>query len=182
MSRKRTVVVGSGAGGIALSLLLARAGRSVTLLEIQPEIGGYLRRFTRCGVRFDTGYHFSGGCTNVMDQIMQVLGLDEARAADPIGNRIVLQKTGDDILIPPRSTFRGTEEVMCSHFKNDSAALHEIFDAVNSVWRDTPMRDLSDLTPPQMDISSYDIRTVRDFCASAGLGEAGAVRCPARRP
>lgn len=174
MSEKRTVVVGSGAGGIALSLLLARAGRSVTLLEIQPEIGGYLRRFTRRGVRFDTGYHFSGGYTNVMAQIMQVLGLDEARAAEPIGNRIVLRKTGDDILIPPRSTFRGTEEVMRSHFKNDAAALHSIFDAINDVWRDTPMRDLSNLAPPRMDISCCDIQTVRDFCAAAGIGEAAA--------
>ena len=174
MSRKRTVVVGSGAGGIALSLLLARAGRNVTLLEIQPEIGGYLRRFTRGGVRFDTGYHFSGGYTNVMAQIMQVLGLDEARSADPIGNRIVLRESGDDVLIPPHSTFRGTEEIMCSHFKNDAGALHSLFDAIEKIWQDTPMRDLSNLTPPQMDISCYDIQTVRNFCGSTGIGEAAA--------
>ena len=47
MKKKQTIVVGSGAGGLTLALLLARAGRRVTLLEIQPEIGGYLRRFSR---------------------------------------------------------------------------------------------------------------------------------------
>ncbi|MBQ5894869.1 MAG: NAD(P)-binding protein, partial [Rikenellaceae bacterium] len=40
---------GSGAGGLTRALLLARSGRPVTLIESQPEIGGYLRRFYRNG-------------------------------------------------------------------------------------------------------------------------------------
>ena len=174
MDGKNTIVVGSGAGGLALALLLARIGRRVMLLEIQPEIGGYLRRFTRGGLRFDTGYHFSGGFTNVMAQMLHLLGLDEASRAEPISNRIVLRESGDDVTIPARSGFWGTEEVLRTYFKEDSSALHSLFDAVGEVWRDTPMRDLSDLSLPRMEISRFDMQTVDDFCGSVGLGKAAA--------
>ncbi|MBQ6352698.1 MAG: NAD(P)-binding protein, partial [Lentisphaeria bacterium] len=150
MDKKTTVVVGSGAGGLTLALLLARAGRRVTLLECQPEIGGYLRRFTRDGIRFDTGYHFSGGFANIMAQMLHVLGLDEANRAEPIPNRIVLKSSGDDLSIPASCGFRGAEAVLCDHFPADAAALRRFFDAVGDIWQNKPMRDLSNLDPPQL--------------------------------
>ena len=172
MGKTRSVVVGSGAGGITLALLLARAGRRVTVVECQPEVGGYLRRFTREGMRFDTGFHFSGGYTNVMLQILHVLGLDDASAFELIPNRIVLRNTGDDLTIPAGSGFRGTEAVMCGSFAKDAPALHALFDAVAAVWRETPMRDLSDLTPLRMEISGGDVQSVGDFYRSVGMGAA----------
>jgi phytoene dehydrogenase-like protein len=172
MGRKETLVVGSGAGGLTLALLLARAGRSVTLLESQPEIGGYLRRFTRDGVRFDTGYHFSGGYTNIMPQMLHVLGMDDAVRAEAISNRIILKRSGDELTVAAGSGYRGTEAAFSDHFAGDSAKLHQLFDAVREIWRDTPMRDLTNLTPPALDISRYDMITVDDFCGSIGLGAA----------
>ena len=172
--RRQTAVVGSGAGGLTLALLLARAGRRVTLIESQPEIGGYLRRFTRNGVRFDTGYHFSGGYTNIMPQMMRVLGMDDAARADAISNRIILRQSGDDLTVPARCGYRGAEEAFCRHFPGDAAALHRLFEALREIWRDTPMRDLSDITPPKLEISRYDMITVRNFCDSIALGPATA--------
>ena len=172
MGKSRTIVVGSGAGGITLALLLARAGRQVTVVESQPSVGGYLRRFTREGMRFDTGFHFSGGYTNVMRQVLHVLGLDEAGRAGLISNRIVLRNTGDDLTIPAGSGFRGTEAVMCDSFKGDAPALHALFDAVDAVWKSTPMCDLRDLSPLRLDISAYDMQTVGDFYRSVGMGAA----------
>lgn len=174
MKDKTALVVGSGAGGLTLALLLARAGRRVTLLEAQPEIGGYLRRFTRDGLRFDTGYHFSGGYTNIMPQMMHVLGMDDAAHAEPIANRIVLTATSDDMTIPANCGHLGAEEVFCRSFPKDAPALRQLMQSIRDIWRDTPMRDLTDLTPLQPELSRYDIVTVRDFTDSLGLGAAAA--------
>ena len=174
MKKRTALVVGSGAGGITLALLLAKAGRQVTVIDSQATPGGYLRRFTRDGVRFDTGYHFSGGFTNVMAQMMRVLGIDDMIGAEPIFNRIVLKESGDDLTIPARCGHRGAEAAFCDSFPGDAAALHQLMQAIRDIWETTPMRDLTDLTPPQMDLSRYDIVTVRDFTNSIGLGAAAA--------
>ena len=172
MGTSRTIVVGAGAGGLTLALLLAKSGRQVTVLESQPEIGGYLRRFTRENMRFDTGFHFSGGYTNVMLQVLHVLGMDDAGRAEPIPNRIVLRNTGDDLTIPPGSTFKGAEAVMCDCFREDAPALHALFDAVGGIWHSSPLNDLRDLTPPQLEISRYDVQSVKEFYDSVGMGPA----------
>ena len=174
MGDKTALVVGSGAGGLTLALLLARAGRRVTLVETQPEIGGYLRRFTRDGVRFDTGYHFSGGFTNIMPQMMRVLGIDDLVHAEPIANRIVLGESGDDLTVAARCGHLGAEETFRRAFPSDDAALHQLMQTIRDVWRDTPMRDLTDLTPPQMELSRCDMTTVRDFTDSLGMSAAAA--------
>ena len=72
-----SVVVGGGIGGMSMALLLAAAGRRVTLLEACPKIGGFMQRFRRGGVPFDTGFHFTGGFENVLAQMLQVLGIDD---------------------------------------------------------------------------------------------------------
>lgn len=174
MAGRHTLVVGAGAGGMTLALLLARAGRSVTLIDIQPEVGGYLRRFSRNGVRFDTGYHFSGGFTNVMAQMMRVLGMDDMVTSDPIANRIVLARSGDDLTIPAGSGHRGTEEVLCARFPNDAPGLRKLMQAIREVWAETPMRDLANLAPPELNLSRYDLMTVGDFVGSLGISDAAA--------
>ena len=172
MGKTRTVVVGSGAGGLTLALLLAKAGRQVTVIESQPEIGGFLRRFTRDGMRLDTGFHFSGGYTNVMLQILHVLGLDDASRAELVPDRIVLRNTGDDLILPAGGGFKRAEEIMCEYFKKDAPALHALFDTVGAIWRSSPLYDFLDLTPPKLEISRYDIQSVGEFYKSVGMGSA----------
>ena len=172
MSERRTLVVGSGAGGLTLALLLARAGRPVTLIEQQPEIGGYLRRFTRDGLRFDTGYHFSGGFNGVMRQMTRVLGIDDRISAEPITNRIVLEESGDDLLLEAGCGLSGTEETLCRHFPDEAAGVRRLTAAIREIWEETPMHDLRDLAPLELKISRYDLTTVREFCDSLGLSRA----------
>lgn len=56
-----TVVIGSGISGLTAALLLARCGREVTIVEAKRRPGGALRRFTRAGIPFDVGFHYSSG-------------------------------------------------------------------------------------------------------------------------
>ena len=172
MKVRQTLVVGSGAGGLTLALLLAHAGRSVTLIEIQPSLGGYLRRFTRDGIRFDTGYHFSGGFGGVMRQMTTVLGIDDLVTAEPIDNRIVLRKSGHDILLPAGCGHREIEEIFASHFPAEAHGIREFEKAIREIWRTTPMCDLTELSPLEPELSPYDLVTARDFCAGLGLSAA----------
>ena len=76
----RTVVVGAGVTGLAASLLLARSGHEVTLVERHPRTAPLLRGFSRQGLHFDTGFHIGGGLQpgGTLWQWLRVLGVADA--------------------------------------------------------------------------------------------------------
>lgn len=55
-----TIIVGSGAGGLAAALSLARAGQQVLVLEQHYVPGGWCHSFVRDGYKFSPGVHFMG--------------------------------------------------------------------------------------------------------------------------
>ena len=70
-----SVVVGAGAGGLAMSLILAKTGRKVLLLEKSKTPGGALGSFYHKGFRLDAGFHFTGALQNggIFDAILRIL-------------------------------------------------------------------------------------------------------------
>jgi len=56
------IVVGAGLGGLTAAALLARAGRSVLVIERHDRPGGYAHAFRRRSYRFDSAVHVVGGC------------------------------------------------------------------------------------------------------------------------
>jgi protoporphyrinogen oxidase len=53
----RTAVLGAGPGGLTAGLMLARAGRPLTVLEADEQVGGLAKTVERDGYRFDLGGH-----------------------------------------------------------------------------------------------------------------------------
>lgn len=56
-----TIIIGSGAGGLATALCLARAGQKVAVVEQHYVPGGWCHSFYIDGHRFSPGVHYIGG-------------------------------------------------------------------------------------------------------------------------
>jgi len=87
---KKAVVIGSGMGGLTSAVLLAMNGCHVTVLEQHYRPGGFLHRFFRDGVPYDTGFHYCGSVEDgqIMNACLKHLGVwDELtfRELDPDG-------------------------------------------------------------------------------------------------
>lgn len=57
---QKCIVIGSGLGGLASGLIMARNGYDVTILEQNRQIGGCMQCFARGNAKFETGMHFIG--------------------------------------------------------------------------------------------------------------------------
>ena len=73
------VVIGGGFGGLTCALALAKAGRSVLVLEQGDVLGGAFQSFRRRGQLMDTGFHYVGGVGEgeVMRPLIRFFGLED---------------------------------------------------------------------------------------------------------
>jgi all-trans-retinol 13,14-reductase len=60
MEKFDTIIIGSGVGGLATAICLARAGQKVLVLEQHYVPGGWSHSFTLNGQRFSPGVHYVG--------------------------------------------------------------------------------------------------------------------------
>ena len=72
-------IIGGGFGGLICARQLAKAGRSVLLLERQQQLGGCIQSYQRHGKQYDTGLHYVGGLAEgqPLNQLFTELGLME---------------------------------------------------------------------------------------------------------
>jgi phytoene desaturase len=108
----RVIVVGAGPGGLAVSLLLARAGLDVTVFERAQSVGGRTSGFTADGFRFDAGTT-ALIYPQAIERIFRSVGRElhaevELRRLDPHG-RIVFGTGGE--LITTSDDHRMTEAI-----------------------------------------------------------------------
>lgn len=61
MAQYDVIIIGSGLGGLASAILLAKEGKKVLVLEKNNQLGGNLQTFSRNKVILDTGVHYIGG-------------------------------------------------------------------------------------------------------------------------
>jgi all-trans-retinol 13,14-reductase len=71
------IIVGSGLGGLVCGYILAKNGYKVAIFEKNAQLGGCLQTFTRKGVKFGTGMHYTGsmGEGEIMHRFFKYLNL-----------------------------------------------------------------------------------------------------------
>jgi all-trans-retinol 13,14-reductase len=74
------VIIGGGVSGMTSALILAKQGFSVALVEKSRQLAPTVRGFTKKGLFFDTGFHYTGGLGTgePVDLFFRYLGLSEA--------------------------------------------------------------------------------------------------------
>jgi all-trans-retinol 13,14-reductase len=79
------IVIGAGISGITSAITLAQNGFHVALLEKENRTAPLLRGFSRHGVHFDTGFHYTGGLDpgEPLDVFFRYLGLSESITSFP---------------------------------------------------------------------------------------------------
>lgn len=85
------VVIGAGIGGLSVAALLAKAGKSVLLIERHDRPGGYAHGFRRRDFHFDAGVHLVSGCGehgyrngSTIHKICRAVGIDPDTIFVPI--------------------------------------------------------------------------------------------------
>lgn len=166
MKKYDHIVVGSGVSGLTMSLLLSMSGYSVLLLEKSPTIGGSLSRFSRGGVSFDTGFHFTGGFHQggILSDILRLLGMGDA--IHPIflpgsaQNQFVFESHGQRFEHP--SGIETITKAFKSYFPAEAGAIDRYFHLVQSVCQRTPSLNLREnvIAPPNLEEDYVSLDTV----------------------
>lgn len=167
-SKPHSLVVGSGAGGMTMAVLLALAGRRVTLLEATPRVGGLLRRFHRQGVPFDTGFHFTGGFDNALPQMLAILGIADLVHEEPFQSSLYLTPTGSRYDWP--RGVRAIAEYLSQRFPADREKIFAYYQAEQDAFANTPMFDVRcDAEQLNSNLSEYDFLTLDEFLNQLGI-------------
>ena len=149
MIRYDDIVIGSGISGMTMSLILAMNGHKVLLIEKGPYMGGSMARFSKRGIPFDIGFHFTGGLHKggILDDILSVLdmhdGIEPVFMSDDDANSFVFENDGKRYDMP-----YGIEKLklrMKAYFPEEACGIDSYFDKVQNVCKGTPSMSLGTL-------------------------------------
>jgi len=176
MKKYDDIVVGSGISGLTMTLLLAMNGHRVLLLEKGPHIGGSLSRFSKRGLFFDTGFHFTGGLheNGILSNILSFLGIRESIEpiflSDACRNQFFFESEGKRYELP--SGIDNIQKQLIGYFPGEAAAIGRYFEKVLSVCNRTPSLNIyeNEIAHPNLDEDFISLDAVlKDLTSHAVL-------------
>jgi all-trans-retinol 13,14-reductase len=139
-------VIGGGISGMTSALILAKQGFSVALVEKSALLAPTVRGFTKKGLYFDTGFHYTGGLgtDEPLDIFFRYLGLSDNL------KKVVFREDAFDSFhcLEPEFTFNhpcGYERIsekFHEAFPDEEGAIDTYFSAVKDHYHATPYVNL----------------------------------------
>ncbi len=149
MSTKKidTIVIGSGISGLTVAGLLAKSGRRVVIVEQNRKPGGALRRFTRGGIPFDIGFHYTGGLGRgqILEVLWKYLGVGTEITPVPMhpDGYDFFKFRGSETEVKAFYSYEKAKEQMCSVFPDDAAGITSYLETIKHICRKIPFYNLS---------------------------------------
>ena len=164
-----TIVVGAGAGGLAMALLLAQTGKKTVVIEKATHAGGALGSFKKRGFNLDAGFHFTGGLQDggIFDSILKLFGVRDM--IKPVflnkdAANIFHFSASDKTIEFPFGTDRIIKKLK-DDFPGESNAIETYFSTVKRICDNTPTLQIDTLhvTPEPI---REDFITLQEFLDS----------------
>jgi phytoene dehydrogenase-like protein len=122
------IVVGGGIAGLTASAFLAKAGRSVLLLEKGEKVGGCINSFEREGFVFDGGIRATEN-SGVLFPMLRQLGIE----IDFVKNNISIGLEKDVIRLESMASLGDYEALLRKYFPENAADVNKIFAEIETI-------------------------------------------------
>lgn len=135
MKQSSVVIIGGGISGLVDAILMAQAGRKVTVLEQHTIPGGYLQQFRRKKTWFDVGFHYIGSTApgRPMRQFLEHLGVWERLELIPFPADAAIEVVRGDQSFGYPSTWERFVEKARSTWPGQGRILETLFSDVERV-------------------------------------------------
>lgn len=141
------VIVGSGLGGLVSSIILAKEGYSVCVLEKNNQFGGNLQTFVRDKTIFDTGIHYIGGLSEGQNlyKYFKYLGImDDLKLKK-------LEENGFDLIsfeeeneeYPHAQGYENFVNQLVNYFPNERESIEKYCEKVTTICDSFPLYNLN---------------------------------------
>ncbi len=160
------VIVGSGLGGLASAIILAKEGWKVCVLEKNNQFGGNLQTFSRDKVIFDTGVHYIGalGEGQNLNRYFKYLEIFDGLNLKKMNEDGFDYITFDDdpIAYPHAQGYSNFVEKLLPFFPEERATLESYCNKIQEICNYFPLYNLSDTEGYPMDILSINVKDYLD--------------------
>jgi all-trans-retinol 13,14-reductase len=157
------IIIGSGFSGLVSSLLLARAGISVTLLERSGQVAPLLRNYNHEGFEVNHGFHYLGGYYpgGALQNCFEQLGIAEKLTPISVnddGFDVFSGITDAEIVMPVG--LERVKPVLEKAFPESGKALQKYFELLDKVFREFSFFSIESFfykgTPDLTSVSLHD--------------------------
>lgn len=140
------VIIGSGLGGLATGVVLAKEGYSVCIVEKNKQIGGTLQTFVRNKIIFDSGVHYVGGLDEGQNlyQFFKFLGIMDKVKIRKMDEDCfdAIRFDGDPVTYKYAQGYDLFIKTLCEQFPGEEEAIQQYCDRIREICSLFPLYNL----------------------------------------